>query len=441
MAPRKGGRKERLVSYIIPMSELFGSQNGPLRAELKAQPTVKFSSKDSAWIFTDQALYLATMARLGQPVDGVTETPPITPLGYTAAADLPVAPPPAPAPAPEARSAKPVQQPLGLPDPTSVPLPTLPVAQEVLPEVAQEVLLEAPPKKMEMAAPEDGGEAVGGTAEVVQMLGKSTEKKLVPLRNCKLVMFTVGRDEDSTTHRKVVDKSVTMDDKGIRDEQEVKQVTKMVRNVSENKVAKKLQASLRYEISSLGNNLVSGVMLLPSEKSGELDKVVAECKKKAADFNAAATNHKISVTVFSDIELSTSAEEKAARTVAYKIQRTLGEMQDALRSVDEVQLSNAAAKLKLQMGSLKSGVESGVLEAAVIQARKAAATIRTEAKKKTSDIEEVKRKLETGAVESARFTFLGFAIPEELEVDAASVGADEGTRFSELGALPDDLAS
>jgi hypothetical protein len=203
-------------------------------------------------------------------------------------------------------------------------------------------------------------------------------------------------------------------------------------NPQEHEAAKKLQADIGYQLRRLGTRIVDGVIVFPLSKETEFDSTRESCKELARAFNTKSSHYKVMVNVVK-LAAMVSDEESIARMAAYEINQTLKDVTLALKEMDVQKIREAAQALKYKASAISAGTEQGVILAAVNNLRDAAKRIARDVGRKGSDIESVRKELDTSAIESARFMFASMAEPVELgDTQSNTQSPIDTSRFSSI---------
>jgi len=267
------------------------------------------------------------------------------------------------------------------------------------------------------------------TVEVtpVQTEPAYTKKRVLPIKSSLLIYYSISVEGDVSYARLDEDTSREETETGAHNLEVVKTTKKTVRNEEEYVKAMYNAGQMRSMLRKVGNAFSSGVLLVPLDKEEELDEIEKQVRAIAREHNAVAKNHTILPTIIR-AAIMASEEEGVARRLTYDMQQILDEMKRAIDSCDVKRIREVALTAKAKASILPAGSMSGVLAAAINDARKAARTINSEVVKKGRTIEEVKKELNTTTVESARMMFLEYDVPEEVSTKSTV----DNTRFAEL---------
>jgi len=389
-----------MTTITIPASPLFGNKYADLRSELRAagaRPKMNTETSNLQWHLPD-AVYKRFMSRLPEGcVAGLTQ--PVSSMVAPAAAAAPATPPPALIVPVGAMASLPAprEPQLVAPQPVAVPKPASP---------------QPPPQKIP-----DGPASPASSAEPAKQLPLS--KELI------LVTQEVSNPGD-VTYRSLGHEQTDLEGSEVRTVQTVKTSQKIVKNPEEQDKARKLAGTIRGSLRGLGRVLLSGVVLVPKEDEEELDKMLADARKEASDFNSAARHHFVRVSTLKIPLLSQDAD--VAKELTFTIQQSLGELRDALDKCDVKRIRNVAAQMK-SLSRVLPDAEGSAVNRAVVNARSLATWANEELTKKKRSIEEVRRDLDLSPVDEIRMQFLEYDVADDAGAMKTSV---DSARFEEL---------
>jgi hypothetical protein len=257
-------------------------------------------------------------------------------------------------------------------------------------------------------------------------------KRRLPIKQSLLTYYSVSVEGDIT--RRLLDSDTTREERGAAtDEKRLRTTEITVRNIEEHAAATALANQCRGELRRLGNYFSTGVLLVPVDRSEELDAAIVKIAAWCRSHNLKAKNHTVLATVVPCAVLA-SREDAVAARLTYDIQTLLGQMREALDSCDVERIRQLATEAKLRAAPLQPGLAQGALLAAVEGARAAASRIRAELGDKADVaqqvIAETVRKLDTSAVDSARMMFLEFDSP--IATAAPAPDAEAAQRMAAL---------
>jgi predicted regulator of Ras-like GTPase activity (Roadblock/LC7/MglB family) len=318
---------------------------------------------------------------------------------------------------------------IAFPAPATLPLPMdsaeePPMATEPPPGMAEEPA--APLPQAAQAAPPVLKNAIG--------------KKVLPITSSNLVYCSVGVRSGGNVQYKHLeqDSSEEVHDDGVRDTQETKLVQKSVQNVDELEAANKVRGRIWGRLKGVGTMFSKGVILVPVDKMDGFYTADREIAEWIEDHNRDARDHKVVATIFPMVVMTTK-EDEVAKRLAYDFQDILGQMKTALEQLDEKKLGQLATELKAKATvALPAGLEQGAILAAVQDARRQAGQIRKAAKGKQEEIQQVKKSVDTKAIQSARMLFLEFAQPTDAAPAAPALPITQdaaATRLANLEAV------
>jgi len=447
----------------IEARRLFGSRNDGLRKEMIAAGC-KFDPKAAVWVFPDEATRGQFLPRIpgGAPTQSTQPVarPAARPVAAPATVSPVVAPPleriPAPmaqAPEPVAKTEQPaptVSEPAPLPPPPLLPrVAALTPALEPAPEPPPRPPMpqaDLQPDTPERRAPVriltfPPSLVVCGAVEVIHLQGsvkytriaESVESTDVELADTVVAALNEvagapsGGDEVPATQRV---------------EERVRTSKRTCVEPDEEEKARVLAQELRLSVRRYGVHSLLGP-ICPLDKRTAIEDIVMKARERATEWNRSACYHHVRVTYL----LATMAgeEEQAARVVAFDIQQALGEMRSALQETKPDELvrraRNAAVRVKRMSKDLAIALSTSqqkMLLAAVEEARAAANLVVAETKEKTGDVEKVLKAVSLRAVDTARFEFGKYAIPEDMEAAQVASGASTA-RFAGLDLGLDDV--
>lgn len=384
----------------IPESELFGSKMDSLRRALIAKGGVH-KSKTSSWEMPDE-VYRWLLMRLGKSVEaGATlleekaeekaEEKNKDYDGYV----VQVGGPPV--------KASEIKFPVPGGPPRTLKL--------VKPE-------ELPPKPQ--SPKETGASAVAGDNKKVL--------KLAPSRYVRISVETHGPRSSRQLSKDVKKETSASSELGV-DKMTVRTVNEREYiNPQEYEAAKEKQQRLGYVLRRHGTSLGGGFILLPLSEELSFDQEREDAIAAARDFNRSTTHWKVSVSA-TKLQALLSDEEREAKKVTWEIQQALKELEEAIKSCDVSRITAAIEEAKANQPTLSPGFEQGALSSAIEAAKRAKTLVVREVEKKQTEIEVVRRQIDTSVITSARMVFEGLSIPEELDMSQGAAGTEVG-RFT-----------
>jgi len=427
MAKMDKGQMAACKKAGLTLPHLFkGDSYTMTRAQMFADGCA-FDGQSAVWVFPDSPTmekYKAKLRPAAPPKAPLPTQLPLPPLP-PAAPMLPAGPLPSAPPAP----------PLILPPaPPPPPLPSTPAPvakQESSARLLDFVPLSAKVQQDKVEGP------------VQPSLFDASERnldgslKILKIQPCKYIVVNVPLyGPRKTTQRKQRrEKGESSLYKGVEAVSVHTESDQLIICPEEHGRAKELQGKLGGRLRRLGTAVVDGLVAVPLTSLTEFEKIKAECKATALEFNSGTLYWKIIINVI-ELEMVKRTEiEEVARLTAFEIQRMLDDVKVALDSMSPERMRSAAAALKAKAASLAPGIPQGALYATVDTVRKAASTVSREVVERGRAIEEVRAEIDLSAVESARFQFLEFSIPQEAETARVNCSAGmsiEDSRFVNL---------
>jgi len=413
MAMDKGKKEACKAAGLTLPGQLFkGDSNTMLRARMLADGCA-FDGRDGVWVFPD-GVVLEQYKAIRAPKAPKAVAAPAAPAAPRATAQLPLPPAVPPAPLPSAAPPAPAQ---GASE--AKLLDFIPYSTKV-----QQDKAEGPVQPSLFDASERNPDG---------------SLKLLRIQPCKYVVVNVPLyGPRKTTQRKQKrEKGKSVQYRGVEAVKIHTESDQLIICPEEHGRAKELQGKLGGRLRRLGTCVVDGLVAIPLTSLPEYEKAKADAKAQAMAFNTSTKFWKVIINCIELELVKRTEEEELARLAAYEIQRIMDDMKQALESMSPERIQAAATAAKAKAAALAPGIPQGTLYAAVDSSRKARSTIIREVQQRGRSIEEVRNEIDLSAVESARFAFLEFSTPREVNVmltadTALPPDAVEDSRFANL---------
>jgi hypothetical protein len=180
------------------------------------------------------------------------------------------------------------------------------------------------------------------------------------------------------------------------------ETTKITINPAEVERASKARSKARSLVASVCSSSAFG-LLCPEARAPDLERVVAEARAVAAEFNAGAKHTTIGVYVIAGRIAST--DEEAARAIGSEVRELLTAMEDGIKAADPEAIREAANKARA-LGAMLSDEAAGKVGKAIEAARSAAREITRRVAKGGEVAAKVVADIRTDEIARARFAFL-----------------------------------
>lgn len=376
----KNTAKKAEQGLVVDGRPLFGDENRELRAALY-EAGARYNSKEVLWLFPDRETLERFLPRLPGKAGLATKLPrggngTGLPVPRLAGPSLPPAniPPPAPPAAPPA-------------SPPDAEKPGAGTVQTAEPEQKQ---AEEPEGQRVKALLLPASYVICGEVEVIPMRRRIRRERL--------------SEEEKTTD----------EGDGTQTLEATRTIRVTTRNVKEHKAAQKKASELRYSVRKICQATILGP-IAPLDKEAELDEALLTARREARAFNENAQDYLVRIGLVKGMIAANDAA--AAREFTYDFQEILTEMRAALKACDVKSIRRVAARGQSMLKGLSALIperERSIVSAAILQAREMATKIVQEVGAKGRLVEDVKKELNTSAVDLARMSFLEYEVSPEL---------------------------
>jgi len=394
---------------IIEGKLLFGVDKAKLRKEIKQAGGI-WNAKLVAWLMPDWDTFNMFVERLGGPEMYMVKIPiPIPVLPETQEIPAPAPPPALP----------PVVTPVTTPvEPALPPMPSVP-AIPMLPPVpalpplpitpTAETQVEPEPESKPKPKSESGGSNGSGSS-------KESSIKLLSLPHAIIVAGKVSVP-GSVTYEQVKEEVSLFDVQGVKGRTSTRVTKRTVQANEGYEAANKLADDIRIALRRVCRSTPLG-WLCRKENEAVLNNAIISAKQRAAEFNKTSLCHFVRVSVIKTILLNDDGT--AARELAFEMQQVLDKLKRAMDDCDAQRIRTVAVKVK-SMAPLFDKKEEKAIRAAVEGARAFATKIIKETGTKQRPLTEVKKELDSSAVDTVRGIFAKFEVPHEMDIATKTV--------------------
>jgi len=384
-------QRNKQLGYVIAGKRLRGDEHKDTRKQLFAAGGV-FDSDSTCWICPSREVYVQFLAKLGlkEATSDLPRPPVVAPPAGLPKVELVV----------QAQPKQPVEKPVEKPITIEPTTTTAPLAS--------------------MTPPSTSTTTPSTTTVPLAPLAK---RRILELPPSFIVIQEVKVKGDISYRRLEEESSSSEDADGTTITKTTKKIETVVCDPEEYEKAMVLSGQFRAALRKLGQVLQSGVVIVPTAKEEELDKLISDTQGEALLYNRQAKHHYIRTAMLKS--LITGDAEAASRGIAYKLQETMAELRLALEQCDVKRIRSIADSAKT-LTRIIPAREANTLSAALASAKQTAKWIRDELEEKGKQIEAVRMevaKASFGPIDAARASFLELSGPLELN-GTIEVGAE-----------------